>query len=84
MVIPPGVDPVLSFRSRPSFWTGVARLMDFGGALRVRRGHPYLHERAFLPTQMPRLSDTQAIASDWAAVGDDLRVSMSEEFRREQ
>lgn len=55
-------------RPRRTFWTGAARLWDFSGALtpqvavkRVPRGKTV----------------AEALAEDWAAVGNDIRAVMS-------
>ena len=47
---------------RPSFWIGVARLLDFGQGL-VRYNH----------ASTPAEADFNALLSDWKAVGDDVR-----------
>lgn len=48
------------------FVTGVARLLDFGGALHVQRRH-------FQPGLPPGLADYLAIQSDWMATGQDIQ-----------
>ncbi len=47
---------------QPSFWIGVARLLDFGQGL-VRYNYASTAEEA----------DFNALLSDWKAVGDDVR-----------
>lgn len=62
--------------TRPSLFNGTARLLDFTGALRTRR-NPISDDEA----------DTQAIESDWSAVGDDFCRALSsyeERFQRRQ
>ena len=45
----------------PSFWTGIARLFDFGGTFtRYNDGDP------------PEVADAIALWNDWHAVGRDL------------
>ena len=48
--------------ARPTFWGGIARLMDFGNSL-----------SEFNYSTYPELTDTMALASDWRAVGFDLQ-----------
>lgn len=51
--------------ARPSFWEGFGRLFDFGGTLNE-------YNRSVTPQQ----ADYFAIASDWQAIGDDMRVAI--------
>lgn len=66
----------MSIRIRPlcagmsGFVTGVARLLDFGGALHVQRRH-------YRPVLPPGLADYLAIQSDWMATGRDIRQAIS-------
>ena len=66
----------MSIRIRPlragmsGFATGVARLLDFGGALHVHRRH-------YHPVLPPGLADYLAIQSDWIATGQDIRRAIS-------
>lgn len=53
--------------ARPSFWEGIARLMDISGSLSV-------YNSALTPTE----ADNLALLSDWLVVGDDLRESITE------
>lgn len=52
--------------SRPSFLEGVSRLVDFGNILSI-------YNRSETSTK----ADEVALASDWYAVGDDLRRAIS-------
>ena len=54
----------------PGFVTGVARLLDFGGALHVDR-------RYYQPGLPPGLADYLAIQSDWMATGLDIQRAIS-------
>ena len=54
----------------PGFVTGVARLLDFGGALHVQRRH-------YQPGLPPGLADYLAIQSDWMATGQDIQRAIS-------
>jgi len=60
-----------SLYARPSFWEGVARVMDIGGTLNE---YNYSNE--------PRQADSRAIQSDWEAVGIDL-LTVLEQFEEE-
>ena len=66
----------MSIRIRPlragmsGFVTGIARLLDFGGALHVHRRH---HQ----PVLPPGLADYLAIQSDWIATGQDIRQAVN-------
>lgn len=51
--------------SSPSFYEGIARLVDFGGML---------NSYNFSPT--PEQADAVAMASDWQAVGTDIEAAM--------
>jgi hypothetical protein len=57
-----------SFRlfARPTFLEGVARVFDFANVLQNYRHDTTEHE-----------ADTNALRSDWIAVGDDLRHAIS-------
>jgi len=53
----------------PSFLTGVARILDFGG---------FLNEHDAVPAATrARVRDAEAIHSDWAAVGACLQHAMT-------
>lgn len=60
-------DDTVTFRlfTRPSFLEGVGRILDFGGALSI-------YNRSLTGA----VADSRAIASDWRAVGRDLRTAM--------
>lgn len=51
--------------ARPSFWTGVASIFDFGGAL----------NRYHVDAPGTR-ADALAMWADWQAVGDDMRAAL--------
>jgi hypothetical protein len=51
--------------SVPSFWSGVARVVDFGAVL-----------DQYNTSESREESDLRAVASDWYAVGSDLHHSM--------
>ena len=51
--------------ARPSFWEGLARVLDLGGTLNV-----------YNRTPTPKQADAIAIRNDWQAVGEDLRRSI--------
>jgi hypothetical protein len=51
----------------PSFLEGVGRIVDFGGALDM-----------YNQSETPEEADTDAIASDWWAIGDDVRGEVSD------
>lgn len=54
---------------RPTFLTGVARILDFGG---------FLNEHDAVPAATrARVRDTEAIRADWAAVGVYLQRAMT-------
>jgi len=53
--------------ARPSFLTGIARIIDPFGTLNEYNTSPNA-----------RIADYYAILSDWKAVGDDLRYSIHE------
>lgn len=57
--------------ARPSFVEGIARLLDFGGAL-----------QQYNSSLTPNEADYMAVASDWRAISDDLSRVL-EEARRE-
>ena len=58
--------------ARPSFLEGAARIFDFGGTL-----NEYNYDKFSSGTE----ADTAAIASDWAAIGQDMydAIGMFEE-----
>ena len=51
---------------RPSFWEGVARTLDIGGVLSGPRVMP------------PARRDGEILASDWEAVGADMRAALGQ------
>jgi len=51
----------------PSFWSGMARVLDLGCTL------PSYHM-----SETPEEADSRAIASDWANVGKDILAAMKE------
>ena len=51
--------------ARPSFWAGIAALLDFGNTLSVYNESP-----------TPRQADYFAMKSDWVAVGNDIRYAI--------
>jgi hypothetical protein len=53
------------FYARPSFFEGVARLIDFGGTL-----------NEYNCSATSSQADTRAIAADWKVVGNDLRSAI--------
>ena len=55
------MDEGFKLYAAPSFIEGVARLMDFGGAL-----------NEYNTASSPELADEKAIRSDWVAVGKDI------------
>jgi hypothetical protein len=57
---------IISTQIPPSFLEGIARVFDFIGIL---SGYTY-------SASTPEAVDTEAIASDWQSVGDDLRIAM--------
>jgi len=63
-----------SFRlfARPTFLEGAARVFDFANVLQKYRYDTTEHE-----------ADTNALRSDWMAVGDDIRHAISAYERRE-
>lgn len=52
--------------ARPSFLEGIARIMDMSGTL-----------NEYNRSESPEEADTRALRSDWYAVGDDLRTSIT-------
>jgi hypothetical protein len=52
--------------ARPSFWSGMARVVDLGGTL-----NEYNYSIS------PRKADYYAIRSDWNVVGDDIREAVN-------
>jgi hypothetical protein len=63
--------------ARPSFWSGMARVVDLGGTL-----NEYNYSIS------PRRADYYAIRSDWNVVGDDiseavnkLEIELAENFQ---
>lgn len=66
--------------ARPSFLEGVARLLDFGGAL-DNYGIPDLNElqAGRIPTHLTRPeTDVAAMRGDWIAVGECIQDAMAE------
>ena len=61
-----------SFRlfARPSFLSGMARLVDFGGGLNVYNRDP-----------SPSMADINALRADWEMVGRDMRKAMEKVMR---
>lgn len=51
--------------ARPSFLTGIARILDPQGKLNT-----------YNTSESAQLADARAIRSDWLAVGDDLRSAI--------
>lgn len=51
--------------ARPSFAEGVGRLVDFGDTL-----------TEFNSAETPEQADTRALASDWYAIGSDIRAAI--------
>lgn len=51
---------------RPSFFEGMARLVDYEGVL-----------NAYADSPTPEIADEEAIAADWSMVGDDIRKAMA-------
>jgi len=49
-----------------NFWEGMARVLDVGGTMVVYNESPTIEE-----------ADRRALSSDWQAVGDDLRNTMT-------
>jgi hypothetical protein len=52
--------------ARPSFWSGMARVVDLGGTL-----NEYNYSIS------PRKADYYAIRSDWNVVGDDISEAVN-------
>lgn len=59
--------PTFFLFALPSFFEGVARLMDFSNTLNQYNG-----------STTPEIADNIAIFHDWLAVGNDLRKSMKD------
>lgn len=57
--------------ARPSFWEGIARLLDIGGTL-----------NEYNYSSCERVADFRALQSDWEIVGEDLWGAL-EQFRQE-
>lgn len=53
--------------ARPSFFEGVARIVDLGGSL-----------NAYNRSRTPEEADARAIYEDWRALGHDVRVALDE------
>jgi hypothetical protein len=49
-----------------NFWEGMARVLDVGGTMVVYNESPTIEE-----------ADRRVLSSDWQAVGDDLRNTMT-------
>jgi hypothetical protein len=64
-----------SFRlfARPTFIEGVARVFDFANALQRYRSDKTEHE-----------ADTNALSSDWRAVGDDIGYAIMRYERQDR
>ena len=62
---------IFGLYARPSFWEGLARLIDIGGTL-----------NDYNMFESDEQADTRALLSDWEAVGGDLRAAM-EQFEKE-
>lgn len=60
---------------RPSFFRGVARLLDLGATL---------ESDAYNRSSTPALADAKALASDWMMVGADLEHAICEYPRSAQ
>lgn len=60
-------------RSRHPFLDGIARIFDFGGALRIRR-----------PKAPSPRTDQEAIESDWQAVWGDMRTLFDRSWDRHE
>ncbi len=56
-----------------SYLAGAARLFDFGGSLNTYKYADFPKRSSF-----PHKSDVDALASDWIAVGGDLRRAMKQ------
>ena len=52
--------------AKPSFWSGVARILDFGGAL-----------NQYNTSRTPNEADLTALRSDWEAISEDLQTAAS-------
>jgi hypothetical protein len=63
------------FFVNPFFLSGVARAVDVGGAL---------DETSYRLSRSGEEADTRAIASDWAAVGSDLRKTFESHEQQEE
>jgi hypothetical protein len=53
--------------ARPSFWTGLARLLDLRGTLA---------QHSYRISDSPREADLLATRSDWFMVGDDIAEAL--------
>jgi hypothetical protein len=51
--------------ARPTFWSGMARVLDLSGSL-----------NEYNYTSTPKVADFCAISSDWKAVGSDILNAM--------
>jgi hypothetical protein len=62
-------DTALSFAlyARPSFWEGMARIIDAGGSL-----------NEYNQSLNWEVADRRALRADWMAVGNAIRAAMSE------
>jgi len=61
------MNPTFFLYARPSFISGVARLLDFGGTLNV-------YNTTSGPEYMP---DLRAFQQDWKAIAEDARVALA-------
>lgn len=59
--------------ARPSFLSGVARVLDLGGSLQI-----------YNESKTPNEADRLAMKMDWLVVGDDIRGSMEEYEQQKQ
>jgi hypothetical protein len=59
--------------ARPSFLSGIARLLDFSGSLKVYNEHNSGAE-----------ADARAFLEDWRALGDDFRTAIAQYDARQQ
>ncbi len=61
------------FAPRPSFWEGMGRVFDVGGALSL-----------YNADGTPEEADYRAIASDWSMVGQDFYMAIKAYEREEK
>ncbi len=76
LLLKEGWDDIMSHSfflfARPSFYGGMARLLDFGGTLNVYNSYP-----------TGEMADAKALSEDWKAVAADLRSAVAQ-YRAEQ